>query len=85
MLKTCVKNVEWLCKASGQVVCFCTFSTSRIFKSLPAKILYPITTTGFAQLNCAFTQFFLRNFTLLSALLCPLPTPTMITTNLIKE
>jgi hypothetical protein len=85
MLKSCVKTVEWLCKAVGQTGGFYTASTTKGNSSHFQNHLYSAKNTGSAQFYCALPQTVLSIFNLLRVNLYPLSPLSMITTNLIKE
>jgi hypothetical protein len=85
MLSGCVKAVYWLFKVLVQPALLCTVSTVRFVFGRVVNLLYVAKPTGFAQFYCAFTQVVLGIFNPLTVKLCTVSTPTMITTNLIKD
>jgi hypothetical protein len=85
MLKVCVKAVEGLFKAGAQIKKLYTKSTRTVVFKAIGRILCTAPATGSAQFYCAFTQTLGRNFNLIAAKLYPLSTPSIMTTNLIKE
>lgn len=82
---SCAKVVERLCRAGGQAGGLYTISTVSQNLKPGLNIFYPTQSTASAQLYCAFTQALHGIFNLSAVKLYPLSTPTMITTNLIKE
>jgi hypothetical protein len=85
MLKACLNAVEGLFKACAQIKNLYTKSTGAVVFKVNARISCTPPATGSAHFYCAFTQTLKRNFNLLAAKLYPLSTPSIMTTNLIKE
>lgn len=81
----CVKVVETLFKASGQVSKLCTKSTGWLDSDLNSLVLPTAKATYFAQIYSSFTQAVLVNFNLLSLKLCPVSTRPINITNLINK
>jgi hypothetical protein len=85
MLRVCVKAVEILRKAFGQVRNFCTVSTVWLNSAVWFRSFSTFPDTDFAQILSSFTQPVLVNFNLLGLVFCPVSTPPINTTKLIKE